>query len=233
MLFTVAAPPPSHNSAGIACLHELMRCLKELGHEVRQLDYTAMGEHMLRGILIAPEVFPEIDIPHVRWCLNKPGLLSGPVKYGKGTLVFHYCPELEESAKAAAHDGTSTEFMLGALDIPSWKPDEQPIELYYRGKYNGPIYDHPYRIELTRTYPSTKKKYWELLSLAYNLYSYDDFSAVNVEAHLIGVKVLIWDAAKGFWKDYNPPDYIDRLLFNDERNKAATQEMVDLIKSNM
>jgi hypothetical protein len=185
----------------------------------------------VRGVLIVPEVFPDIAIPHVRWCLNKPGLLSGPKSYPKGVICFHYSSELEESAKAAAHDGTSTEFMLGTIEMPEIIHDERPISLYYGGKYTGLMQEHPLSLELTRNWPTTKKKYWELMDMAHELYSYDSFSAVNAEAYLMGLDVNIWNGSE--WKAYTAPDYIDHLLFNDERNKAATVQFLDTIKAHM
>ena len=230
MQFTVAAPPPSHNSAGIMCLHELMRCLKELGHEVHHIDYTKSGRMEVSGVLIVPEVFPEIAIPHVRWCLNKPGLLGGPKTYGKGTLVFHYSPELEDATRAASHDGTSTEFMLGVINVPMMLLPKTH-SLWYRGKYDGDLATHaPHQLQMTRTWPPTKQEYWNLLAHTKELYSYDDFSAVNLEAHLMGCKVFVND---GLWVPFEPPDYADRLLFNDERNKAATVRFLDTIKAHM
>jgi len=231
--FTVAAPPPHHNSAGIMCLHELMRCLRELGHEVHHIDYTKSGRMEVSGILIVPEVFPDIAIPHVRWCLNKPGLVGGPKEYPKGTVVFHFSPEIEESAKAAAHDGTSTEFMLGTIEIPKLPKASRRYFLWYRGKFQGDIDEYDGRmLQLTRTWPPTKREYWELLSRTVALYSYDDFSAVNLEAHLCGVNVYPIKNGE-MCRRYTPPDYADRLLYNDVRNKAATVLFVDTIKASM
>jgi len=211
-----------------------MRCLKELGHEVHHIDYTKSGRMEVSGVLIVPEVFPDIAIPHVRWCLNKPGLLSGPKSYPKGVICFHYSPELEESAKAAAHDGTSTEFMLGTIEIPKLPLASRRYLLWYRGKFKGEIEEYDGTLlQLTRTWPPTKREYWELLNSTSSLFSYDDFSAVNLEAHLCGVNVVHVKNGESFGAPYTPPDYADHLLFNDERNKAATVQFLDTIKAHM
>ena len=236
MQFTVAAPPPSHNSAGITCLHELMRCLKELGHEVHQLDYTAMGKHKLRGILIAPEVFPDIKIPHVRWVLNVPGLLGGPTKYPPGTVCFHYCKELAASAREASPVGESYEFILGHIALPEYIPEDRPLTCYYGGKFTqfgGEMQDHPYAIEIRRDYPATKKKFWELMQMCHTLYSYDTFSAMNCEAHLIGVKVNVWNPEKSIFEDYVPAEYVPNIIWNDESNKNRVAHFVDTLVSKM
>ena len=228
MLFTVAAPPPSHNCAGMMCLHELMRCIRELGHEVHHIDYTKSGRMEVSGVLIVPEVFPEIAIPHVRWCLNKPGLLSGPKSYPKGVICFHYCPEIEDATRAASHDGTSTEFMLGTIEIPKDDYAVKQFKVWYRGKHQGGIGIHmPFELQMTRTWPPTKEEYWNLLLRSLSLYSYDDFSAVNLEAHLCGANVFV----KG--KPYTPPDYADKLLWNDESNKNRVSAFVDTLLSKM
>jgi hypothetical protein len=186
------------------------------------------------GVLIVPEVFPEIDIPHVRWCLNKPGILGGPKTYGKGTLVFHYCPELEESAKAAAHDGTSTEFMLGTIEIPKLPLASRRYLLWYRGKFKGEIEEYDGTLlQLTRTWPPTKREYWELLNRTSSIFSYDDFSAVNLEAHLCGVNVVHVKNGESFGSPYTPPDYADKLIWNDESNKNRVSHLVDTLLSKM
>lgn len=230
MLFTVAAPPERQNSAGIMCLYELMRCLKELGHEVNTFDYTKSGRWEVRGVLIVPEVFPEIAFPHVRWCLNKPGLLGGPKVYPKGVVCFHYSPELEDATRAASHTRESEEFMLGVINVPKIEAPKTH-SLWYQGKYDGDLANPaPHQLQLTRTWPPTKEEYWNLLAYTKELYSYDDFSAVNLEAHLMGCKVFVND---GLWAPFEPPEYADRLLWNNERNMKETAQFVDIIKSKM
>ena len=230
MQFTVAAPPPRHNSAGIMCLHELMRCLKELGHEVNHIEYTKSGRMEVRGVLIVPEVFPDIGIHHVRWCLNKPGLLGGPKSYPKGVICFHYSPELEDATRAASHTGESEEFMLGVINVPMMLLPKTH-SLWYRGKYDGELGDHaPHQLQLTRTWPPTKQEYWNLLAHTKELYSYDDFSAVNLEAHLMGCEVFVND---GMWAPFEPPEYAEKLLWNDESNKNRVANFVDTLVSKM
>jgi hypothetical protein len=198
-----------------------MRYLRELGHEVHWANYQRQRQHEVKGILIAPEVVDGIEFPHVRWCLNKPGLLGGPKSYPAGTKVFHYCPDLEESARAASPDGTSSEFMMGCIDIPQKPRVRKKFFLWYRGKYQGEIEQHDGEVlQMTRHWPPTKDEYWELLRRTVTLYSYDDFSAVNLEAHLCGVNVLVHE------NPYTPPPFADRLILNDDRNRTAVEKFV-------
>ena len=221
--FTVLAPNEAHNSAGVTCLHLLMRYLRELGHEVHHANYQRSAQHEVKGTLIAPEVVGEIPFPHVRWCLNKPGLLGGPKYYPAGTKVFHFCPDLEESARAASPDGTSTEFMMGTIEAPEFFEVRQ-FRVWYRGKFQGEIGEHDGSVlQMTRHWPPTKQEYWNLLKRTYKLYSYDDFSAVNLEAHLCGAEVLV----NG--KPYTPPEYADRLILDHDRNRDTVEKFVDML----
>jgi len=227
--YTVLAPDRVHNSAGVECLHLLMRYLRELGHEVHHANYQTSAKHEVKGTLIAPEVVGDIALPHVRWCLNKPGLLGGPKSYPAGTKVFHFSPELEESARAASPDGTSTEFMMGTIEIPQFdKHAHKTHSLWYRGKYGGVVANPaPHQIQMTRTWPPTKEEYWNLVQRAHEIYSYDNFTAVNLEAHLCGVHVYVWNGSA--FKLYTPPAYADRLILDHDRNRDTVEKFVDML----
>ncbi len=219
MRFTVAAPPPYHNSAGVMCLHELMRILRKLGHEVHHMEYTKPGTNNITGILIAPEVFPEIEIPHIRWTLNKPGLLGGPSKYPPGCRVWHYSDEFKQSAAEASPIGISHELFFGVSRIPERENIKRPLALYYKGKYQGETRSHPYFVELTRHYPETKEKYWELMQMSHTLLSYDSCTAVTTEAHLLGLDVYVWNGSD--FMPFVPNEKTERHRWDDERNTLA------------
>jgi hypothetical protein len=209
-----------------------MRYLKELGHEVHHANYQRSAQHEVKGTLIAPEVVGDIAIPHVRWCLNKPGLLGGPKSYPAGTKVFHFCPELEDAARAASPDFTSTEFTLGTIDIPKFDKitDGKIYSVWYQGKYRGEFATHephkPHFIQMTRHWPPTKQEYWNLLAHTKVFYSYDDFSAVNLEAFLMGCTVFVND---GTWRRYEMPENADRLILDHDRNRDTVEKFVDML----
>jgi hypothetical protein len=183
-----------------------------------------------QGLVIAPEVFPELAIPHVRWALNKPGLLGGPKTYGAGVQVYHYGPVFEESAKAASPDGTSKELIIGSLDTPNPTPEDKRLSLWYRGKYTGPVdlRDHTNNIELTRFWPPTKQQYWELLNQAYKLDSYDDCSGTNLEAYLWGLEVRVWDGVR--FMPYVPPTYINDLIIDEAKDLVKVEAFVNSLQ---
>jgi hypothetical protein len=90
--------------------------------------------------------------------------------------------------------------------------------LWYRGKYAGEVNlrDHTNTLEMTRSWPTTKQQYWELLNQSYELKSYDVFTGANVEAHLWGVDVKVWNGDK--FIDYVPPDYFNDMIIDDDKD---------------
>jgi hypothetical protein len=244
MIFTILCPNYAHNSAGVCCLWRLGNYLVDLGHEVQYINYQTnplpppewskmckRPDNTTIGTIIAPEVFPEINVPHVRWCLNKPGLLGGPTKYPAGSKVFHFSPEIEESARKAAADGVSTPFMLGTIEPPTDICRGKDLTCWYRGKYGGPVAESFITgidyVEVTRTWPPTKVQYHNILSRTSEFYSYDDFSAVNIEAHLAGCDVFVWDGSS--FITYKPPEYANDLIINYDKELEATHRFVSCI----
>jgi len=243
MIFTILCPNYVHYSAGVRVLWRLGNLLGLLGHKVYYINYQANPQpapawstmeaapgNCTQGLVIAPEVFPELAIPHVRWALNKPGLLGGPKTYGAGTQVYHWSPELEESTKEASPDGTSKQFMIGSLDAPNLTPTTRKLNLWYRGKYTDlvDLGKHTYEVEMTRHWPSTKVQYWELLNQAISLKSYDDFSGTNLEAYLWGVQVSIWDGVR--FMLYVPPTYINDLIIDDAKDLVKVEAFVNSLQ---
>lgn len=249
MVFTILTPNYVHYSAGVGCLYYLGDLLTELGHTVYQINFqrgkTPLPEWSkmipekngyVRGIIIAPETVPELPgmehVRIVRWCLNNPGLLGGPVRYSPNTKVMHFGPPFEEAARAAAPDGVSYELMLGTMDPASGvdKGSYRPFTVYYRGKYKGVLTpEHndevePMCIEMTRQWPPTKPQYFRLLSRTRDFFSYDSVSAVNTEAHLSGCHVHIRNGDR--WDRYHAPAFSDRVIRNRDRDRAAVESAV-------
>jgi hypothetical protein len=82
-------------------------------------------------------------------------------------------------------------------------------------------------VEVTRTWPPTKEKYRNILARTSEFYSYDDFSAVNIEAHLAGCDVFVWDGS-GFIT-YKPPEYANDLIISYDKEIEATRRFVSCI----
>lgn len=243
MIFTILLPNYVHYSAGVRVLWYLGNLLGQLGHKVFYINYQntlhpkpewstmeLAPDNTTQGQVIVPEVFPELEIPHIRWALNKPGLLGGPQTYLPGTQVYHFVPELEESAIAASPDKQSKLFLLGSLDKPTLPPTERKLTTWYRGKYQGlvDLNNHINQIEMTRHWPSTKQQYWELLNQTDIFYSYDNFSGTPAEAYLAGCRVLVWNGITFEW--YVPPQHLPHLIINEQRDLQFTEEFVDSLQ---
>lgn len=249
MIFTILAPNYVHNSAGVGCLWRLANLLIELGHDVSVFNYQrgpmAAAPKWSRAkiakdidpnsMMIAPEVFPSFerykDLKIVRWCLNKPGLLGGPTTYERNERVFHFSPEIEADARTAAHDGKSIQFMIGTLDLDSFQrpPVRRSFNAWYQGKYSGSIEPVPdFAIRITRHWPPTRRELGDILARTSHFYSFDDFSLMNLEAHLCGARVHVWHSVDGLeaWKKYQPPSYYQDLIINHNRDLAAVSNFV-------
>lgn len=243
MIFTILLPNYTHFSAGVRVLWYLGNLLGQLGHKVFYINYQNASapkpawstmemapDNTTQGTIISPEVFPELECPHIRWALNKPGLLGGPTTYPTGTQVYHFTPELEESAAAASPDGQSKLFMLGSLDKPTLPPTDRKLITWYRGKYQGPVdlNNHVNQIEMTRNWPVTKQQYWELLNQTDVFYSYDNFSGTPAEAYLCNCKVLVWNGTA--FEGYIPQPHLSNLIIDEKRDLESVQAFVDSLQ---
>lgn len=236
MSFTILTPGYVDSSAGVRCLWYLAELMVEAGIDMKILVYTQnfgtipekfrpyLITGTTQGIIIAPETFQEIPVPHVRWALNKPGLLGGPTSYPAGTKVFHFSPEIYESASCATPGKQSELFMLANIQLPSLPRRKKTLRAFYRGKCAEQVdmERHENELEMTRAWPPTKQQYWEFLNNLSTLYSYDDFSAVNLEAYLMGVSVMVLQS--GIWKPYTPPSYAHSLLMDRVRDIESVKK---------
>lgn len=249
----ILAPNFVHNSAGVGCLWYLGEYLVDLGYRVYVFNYqcpnypppawSRMVQIMrvpIAFVVVAPEtyngsldMFPLV----IRWALNKPGLLGGPSTYPANTKVIHFSPEIEEAAKAASVDTESTELMLGtiSMDLMRRHKVKRDTILYYLGKkdypYPIPLEEHKGHVELTRSWPATKDELYDLFARTSTLYSYDSFSAVNLEAHLCGIKVFTKTSTINpkFWVPHTPPPYYKKLLLDHDRDRARVKEVFEYL----
>ena len=240
MTFTIFLPNYSHFSAGVAVLWKLGNILVDLGHETYYFNYSrerspapsfnkmhCLEDNIPKGVIVVPEVVQEILAPHVRWVLNKPGLLSGPKKYPEHCKIFHYNPDLEASARTAAADGQSTLFCLGICEKTAFNPDLKQYDLWYRGKYQGAVdlKNHEGSLQLTRYWPPTKEEYHDLLARARTLKSYDNFSSVLAEALLAGVEVKEYEG--GEWREFVPSFDITETVSDRDKDLRKVAMFVD------
>jgi hypothetical protein len=243
MKFTLFAPNFVHYSAGVRALYLLGEYLIDLGHEVDAVNYQDMpfkdkppigcrmrfidSKDIQKSVVIVPEVLDlKTNLPILRWCLNHPGLLSGPKTYGPNEMVVYYSDEYAESARAAAIDGVAHELCIGTIEpfVNSNKP--KLFDLYYEGKGVSDSSHGLDAIRLTRHWPPTRPELVWLLDRCENFYSYDDNSAINLESYILGCNTYL--RKFGEWQEYKP-DRPERFLYNPTRDRENVVRIVNLL----
>lgn len=243
MKFTLFAPTFVHYSAGVRALYLLGEYLIDLGHEVEGVNYQdpnaappigsrikfIHSQNVSRSVCIVPETLDiQTNLPLLRWCLNHPGLLSGPKTYGPQEIVFYYTDEFEASAKEASIDGVAYELCIGVVEPLRDNGKPRIFDLFYEGKGKEDSSHGLEAIRLTRTWPPTRVELFSLLDRCENFYSYDLCSAMNFEAHLAGCSV--WLRKNAEWCEY-VPDRIERYLANPTRDRENVRRAVAIIEA--
>jgi len=207
-------PPYDPLSGGIIVLHRLCQELRELGQDAyinvagcglntptwhgESNDFTAIYPEIVFGNpLNAPKV--------VRWVLNKPGKIGGPLKY-PGEIVFSFSRNYLE-----VPENRYLSYPTLETDIFIDKHLERTYPLVYVGKgYNIPRVPETSGIrEITRVNCLNKPELAEIFNHATVLYSYDVITAITDMARLCGCPVcLIPDS------DYPKENYKPELGMN-------------------
>jgi len=243
--FTVCCPNYAHNSAGVRALYILGEYLISLGYEVDAYNYQTIpyraeppqgckmrfveSNQIQKSVMICPEVLDlKTNLPIMRWCLNVPGKLGGPLCYGENEIVFYYNDEIAESARAASLDGVAHELTIGVLDPLKDAGKPKLFDAFYEGKGESDSSHGLDAIRITRTWPPTKPELIWILDRVENFYSYDNYSALNLEAHMCGANVFIRESCE--WKEFTP-DRPERHLYNPERDRAAVARAVAIIEA--
>jgi len=245
MKFTLLAPNFVHYSAGIRALYLLGEYLIDLGHEVDAVNYQDIpfkdkppigcrmrfidSKEIQKSVVIVPETLDiKCNLPMMRWCLNHPGLLSGPKCYSENEIVFYYTDEFEASAKAASIDGVAHELCIGVVEPLRDNGKPRIFDLWYEGKGVEDSSHGLDAIRVTRQWPPTRVELFSLLDRCENFYSYDLCSAMNFEAHLAGCTT--WLRKNSEWCEY-VPDRIDRYLANPTRDRENVRRAVAIIEA--
>jgi hypothetical protein len=158
--------------------------------------------------------------------LNHPGLLSGPKCYQENEVVFYYSDEYEASAKAAAIDGVAHELCIGTIEPLTNQGKKRVYDCWFEGKGQSDSSHGLDALRVTRQYPPTRVELFSMLDRCDNFYSYDDNSALNLEAHMLGCNTYIRQNAE--WKEYTP-DRGHRFIANPERDRANVARIVDML----
>jgi hypothetical protein len=243
--FTVWCPNYAHNSAGVRALYILGEYLVSLGFDVDAVNYQTIphraeppkgckmrfieSSQVTKSVMIVPEVLElKTNLPIMRWCLNAPGKLSGPLSYGSNEIVFYYNDEIAESAKAASIDGVAHELTIGVLDPLKDAGKPKLFDAFYEGKVESDSSHGLDAIRITRQWPPTKPELIWILDRCENFYSYDNYSSLNLEAHMCGCHVYIRESCE--WREFTP-DRPERHLYNPERDRAAVARAVAIIEA--
>jgi len=101
MKLTIYSPGYHSAVGGIIALHKLCHLLNEMGHEAflwlidghTNPDWNTPVSYDHNGTVLYPEIIPGNPLNAekvVRWCLNAPGRLGGPVTYPETDMVFYF-----------------------------------------------------------------------------------------------------------------------------------------------
>lgn len=178
--YTIWSPPPTNVHGGVRALHQLKQELIKRGCSAT-MHYE---HHDPQNIVVYPEIVkdnPLISINVVRWLLNKENFSE---------LSFGWVHDLGAEKLLTVN--------IIELDIFNPRKTERSGTAYWVGKgnFNSSIIPEG-SIEITRGNPATRQELADLLASVEYLISFDDFSAINIEATLLGTPVLIHSS--GHW----------------------------------
>ena len=203
MYITIAARDYIRSSGGIACLHYLAYLLHKLGHRVDVMGAKLNPEY---GDYAAPNstcdlfIVPEINPPTypgnvVRWVMFFPGQNGGPMEYPEHETVVSFHPTYTAAARCAAGGRNVYELFLPVCDLPGITDDIQRTDRFLAWYGKGPRAISPEAldaVEITRSWPATRKALVHTLMSAQRLYSFDQYTILNSEAQLCGCAVYVW-----------------------------------------
>lgn len=195
MKFTVAAPAYTDKSGGHWYCHYLCHALNEIGHIATlflyeppyriNLDFNTPLGHDPDAIVIYPE--GERGNP-----LNAKKIvryLLAPEKFFKGKPIEWSPTDFKLSfSKTYAKDCEVLFYPI--CDLDTFKPTEEPkrFNSFYVGKGYLRQQCQPLMncIEITRGWPDNKAELARLLQLSNIFFTYDEMSAINMDAALCG-----------------------------------------------
>ena len=188
--YVIFAPFYRHNSAGIRVLYDLQKWLVLAGYDaiviagIHGYDTKQFAE----DIVIYPEVVAGNPLKVrrvVRYILNVPGKLAGTKHYAAHELLVAYSEPLAAHAHGRILNLPTIEPFFCKTDGP------KPKVAVYVGK-GADLKLHPEEcIYITRDFPSSRRGVAALLQQVSTLYTYDDFTAVELEALLCGCEVKV------------------------------------------
>ncbi len=189
--YVIVTPPFQHNSAGIRVLFDLQKWLVRAGLDAIICTWFEgyPVEQFADDIVIYPEVAPGNVLKAkrvIRYIMNVPGKLGyGEKTYDPSEILLAYNKELAPYANGRV------------LQVPSIEPFfnsnncAKTVDAMFVGKGQDLGLHPPACIEITKTYPATRREMAALLRSARTLYTYDDFTMLSYEAWLCGCEVKL------------------------------------------
>lgn len=191
--------PPRCRSNGVKTLYNLYSSLRAAGYESfifcpekQEESYQYMlsfdRETRENDIMIYPEVISgnPLRFRHVvRYVLYYPGRLGGEAVFFPGELVFSWhhiyieAPVLRQP------------YVDRRLFYDAHLPRTQSCYFVHKGGKVRTIPGMENMIEINMQFPESREELAQLLRTTDVLYSFDDISALNLEASLCGVRVKI------------------------------------------
>ena len=189
MRYVIIAPTYNQRSAGIRVLQELQKWLIRFGKNAIIPNININSPYQIEDddIVVYPEIIRGNPLKAkrvVRYILNVPGKLGGDKQYDKDDILVTY-------------DGVLCQLENTIhLQIPCVEEFfedrgcQRIVDCYWIGK--GKNTQHPIvkdAIEITYTWPEKRRALAELLNRTKTFYTYDDRTALILEAMLCGCEV--------------------------------------------
>ncbi len=191
--YIIAAPGYDHQSAGIRCLFVLAEKLKAKGFKADTGNRPAGPE----TVVVYPDIVNENIYRanyYVQWHLNRPEFwgfkrMDAP--------HFVYTREMAEETEKVLFINPIEQDLFNSKDLP-----KKDLNTYYIGYKATMIPGHKEVfestkhlikgcIEMTRKHPPIRSEVAELLRRTKIFYTWDNFTALSMEAALCGCKVVI------------------------------------------
>lgn len=205
-LYAILAPQPKHSSAGTVALWKMADMLMKIGANVMTITYGLDGTLINGGANCDPTqfdtdhiiaIYPDIAIGNplnakhiVHYQLNRFGVLGGSMPSNDGFILNH------SKAFGVCHHVLYNPFSLAEAveyaEVNRGFDKYRYLKLMYQGK--GDAGDNKVFnkciLEITREWPVNRCQLYKLLEVSAELYSYDSLSSLNLEAIILGVKVI-------------------------------------------
>lgn len=189
MRYVIVAPPYNNISAGIKVLYELQKWLIRFGKDAIIMCFNSPFIINDDDIAVYPEIVSGNPLGArrvVRYILNDPGKLGGDKTYDKDEILVAYDGELGRFSHNMVLRMPCVE------DFFTNTHCERVIDCFWVGKGKNSFKFHPVisnALEITYTWPQKRRELAALLNRTKTFYTYDDRTALTLEAALCGCEI--------------------------------------------